>query len=221
MTIVALITLNPTESSHTILPNLQNHLQASHARFIIGTKVSRPTTVQVTTEWPSVQSTSALQSSPAFTALLAFLTEAQYSPTTVTATLSASPFSPTTAPILEWVKTDFPSPLSAEKQKGIEDDFARFETIYRKQGTMEDVGEVSLSHGWSEEHKDGNGEKVKSWLVARGWKDMTCFVKAMESEAFKEGIPILLGWGAPFTLVSICDVAGVILPNVFSGMLRQ
>jgi hypothetical protein len=209
MAVIALITLTPSSPVDTTLLILQNHLQASGARFSIGTKISEPNTIQITTEWSLIQSASALSSSPTFKSLLDSISSADYSPTTIVATLDKSPFLPTTAPIIEWVKVDAPSPLSAEKQKQMEDDFARFESIYRKRGAMSSVGEVSLSVGWSEDHlitdKDGKEGMVKSWIVARGWQDMKFFEEAVKSEEFKECIPILMGWGLPFDLVSLCD----------------
>jgi hypothetical protein len=209
MAVIALITLTTTSPIDTILPTLQNHLKGSTAHFSIGTKLYEPTSVQITTEWPLIHSASALSSFPNFKSLLDNISLAGYSPTTVVVTLDKSPFQPTTAPIIEWVKTDAPSSLSAEKQKRIEDDFARFESIYRKRGAMSSVGEVSLSVGWSEDHlatdKDGKEGMVKSWIVARGWRDMKFFEEAVKSETFKECIPILMGWGLPFELVSVSD----------------
>jgi hypothetical protein len=209
MAVIALITLTASSPIDPILPTLQKHLKASGAQFSIGTKVSEPSVIQITTEWPLIPSASALSSSPIFKSLLDNISSAGYYPTTVFASLDKSPFQPSTAAIVEWVKTDAPSLLSAEKQKQMENDFARFESIYRKRGVMSSVGEVSLSVGWSEDHlvtdKDGKEGVVKSWIVVRGWQGMEFFEEAVKSEEFKECLPILMGWGLPFELVSLYD----------------
>jgi hypothetical protein len=209
MAVIALITLTTSSLIDTILPTILNHLKTSTAHFTIGTKLSEPTTIQITTEWPLVHSASALSSFPNFKSLLDNISLAGYSPTTVVVTLDKSPFQPTTAPIIEWVRTDAPSSLPTEKQKRIEDDFARFESIYRKRGAISSVGEFSLSVGWSEDHfatdEDGKESMVKSWIVARGWQDMKFFEEAVKSEEFKECIPILIGWRLPFELVSVSE----------------
>jgi hypothetical protein len=66
---------------------------------------------------------------------------------------------------------------------------------------MASVGETVLATGWTEEYAGANGQ-VKAWLVVRGWESMEQFQEAVGSEEFKEGSPILFGWGAPFELVS-------------------
>ena len=60
---------------------------------------------------------------------------------------------------------------------------------------MQDTGEVGLATGWTEEH-DG----VRGFLVVRGWMGMDRFEEAVGTEVWREGIPILLGWGKPFEL---------------------
>jgi hypothetical protein len=194
MAVIAIISLSSSEPINTTLSKLEKLLKASDSRFTIGTKVQDPDTVQITTEWPTIDSTSALKLSSAFKSLLSSLT--LYNPTTIFATLDESP---EPAPLIEYVKVDLS--LSVDEKK-LESDFARFEAIYRTRGTMHETGEVSLSHGWSEEYEDGKGEKIKSWIVARGWRDMKFFEEAIASEEFKECVPILMGWDAPFALVS-------------------
>lgn len=67
---------------------------------------------------------------------------------------------------------------------------------------MEGLGEKFLATGWAEEHVGAAGEKVKSWLVMRGWEGMKWFEKAIKTEEFGEGVGILMGWGAKYDLVS-------------------
>jgi hypothetical protein len=41
----------------------------------------------------------------------------------------------------------------------------------------------------------------------RGWETMADFERAVKTEVFKEAVPILIGWGAPFELVSFLCVS--------------
>jgi len=103
-----------------------------------------------------------------------------------------------TLPLTEWVKVDFPaSDATPAFQTKIEADFARFEAIYRQRGPARDVGEGELSTGWAEE-QDG----VRSFVVRRQWESMNAFEVAVGTDIFKEGVGIVMGWGAPHSLVS-------------------
>lgn len=73
-------------------------------------------------------------------------------------------------------------------QTRIENDFASFETIYRKRGSPKETGEMGLKTGWTEE-QDGE----RSFVVARGWESMRAFEQAVQSEEFKEAIQY--SWG--------------------------
>jgi hypothetical protein len=37
---------------------------------------------------------------------------------------------------------------------------------------MEDLGEVFLTTGWTEEYTDEKGEQMKSYVIVRGWEAM-------------------------------------------------
>jgi hypothetical protein len=65
---------------------------------------------------------------------------------------------------------------------------------------MGDLGEIFLSTGWSEEWVDEHGEKVRSFVVARGWEGMEWFERAVGTEEFKGSVGILIGWGVRFEL---------------------
>ncbi|KAH4923604.1 hypothetical protein HBI79_169700 [Parastagonospora nodorum] len=195
MLVIALISLPPSSTVDVTIAHLEILLKATNTPFTIGTKVQDPSIIQITTQYPSLPSTSALSSHPPYTSLVSSLTPYNPSITTVTLDTSILP-----APLVEFVKSDFPTPLSPSRQAQIESDFARFESLYRGRGSMADVGEISLSMGWSEPHPNAQGVAVKSWVVARGWQGMPFFEKAVASEEFKGCIGILMGWGAEFEL---------------------
>jgi hypothetical protein len=115
---------------------------------------------------------------------------------------------------MEFVKNDFPATSTTAPGfcAGIEAEFARFEEILRKRGKMEDLGEVFLTTGWTEEYTDEKGEQMKSYVIVRGWEAMEKFMEAVGTEEFKEALPILIGWGVPYKLVCFvdgCEVEGI------------
>lgn len=168
--------------------------------FVVGTVIQEPSIIQITSEWLSFNSPADLSTSPTFQSFTNAIKDfASLSKMKIIfATFEKSPFASGTASIVEYVKTDFPAFSTVPSfQKQIEVDFARFESIYRNRGTAEETGEVGLTIGWTEEQDD-----VRSFMVMRGWKSMERFQESVETEIFKECIPILLGWNMPFNLVS-------------------
>jgi hypothetical protein len=67
--------------------------------------------------------------------------------------------------------------------------------FFRRRGNPEACGEMGLATGWAEEV---NG--VAAFVVVRGWREMRRFEESLSSEEFREGGPILMGWGVPFEL---------------------
>ena len=199
MTVTAITSFTTSTPVDEAVQKLTQALQSSNSntRFVIGTKIQDPSTIQITSEWPTVDSPADLQASPAFQSFTEATKSSTSSPlTTILAHLNTSPFKAGHPPIIEFVKTDFPAAeLTPEFQESINSDFARFEAIYRKRGTQEETGEVGLATGWTEE-QDG----VRGFFVVRGWTGMERFEEAVGTEVWKEGIPILLGWGRPFSL---------------------
>ena len=121
------------------------------------------------------------------------------------AEMSTSPFlagAAATSNVVEYVQVWFPSPrLTPEFRKSIEDDFARFSTIFER----ESDGDEGLAVGWSvddEDHPEVQGEKARCFFVMRGWASMERFGRSTQTEAAKEAFPIVFGWLAPFKLVS-------------------
>jgi hypothetical protein len=171
----------------------------------IGTKTQDPNTIQITSSWPSFDTTAALASSTDFLDFKKAIetsTDATSSLLTTLTTLkahtsTATPFNLTTPPLMEWVKTSFPAQTAtSEFKETIEKDFARFEDSFRDrvQGSVS-PGEMGLATGWTEE-RDGD----VGFVVARGWRGMQHFDAACQTEVFKRNIGILIGWGAKFEL---------------------
>lgn len=198
MVVTTIISFTASAPSDSIISRLSKALNASEsqARFTIGTKVQDPTTIQITAEWPSLQAANDLTINPEYQAFVQTIsdTTSSHLKTTVV-TLSNPIFAAGSPPLTEFVHSSFPSSSTREFQAKIEDDFARFETIYRRRGSLDDCGEIGLATGWAEE-KDG----VRAFVVVRGWSEMRRFEESLQSEMFKEGIPILMRWGAPFEL---------------------
>jgi hypothetical protein len=195
MALTAIITLTPSSSVDNTIRELQTILDSSATRFVIGTHVQDPTTIQLTCEWPENAAKSLL---PHFNA---------FSPTITLANLSQSPFPSLPPPVIEYVKTDFPAPSCTPAfQSSIEADFARFEDILRKRGSMQACGEVFLTTGWTTDAHGKEGEETNSFMVVRGWEGMQRFEEAVSTKEFGEAVPILLGWGVPYKLVCVvCD----------------
>jgi hypothetical protein len=199
MATIAITSFVNSISEDEAVQRLTQALESFHksVRFFIGTKVQEPTTIQITSEWPATQSLADLRVSAAFQAFEnAIYSAAPSEVTTITAWLDVSPFASRHSPLVEFVKTDFPAAeMTPALEERVKSDFARFEAIYRKRGAPEVLGEGELAIGWTEE-QDG----IRAFLVIRGWTGMDRFDEAVDSGPFKEGIPILMGWGKPFSL---------------------
>ncbi|KAJ4334274.1 hypothetical protein N0V95_009212 [Ascochyta clinopodiicola] len=208
MAVTAIISLTASAPTAITIERLMVALKpfSGFACFIVGTKVQEPTTIQITSEWPRFHTAAELSSSTEFKSFTEAIRALVPFPITIILTsLDASLFADSAPPLVEYVKTDFPAELATpDLQKQVEEDFARFERIYRKRGTASEVGEIGLSVGWAEElvlrASDKAEGRVKSFLVIRGWEDMSRFEESVHTELFKECIPILLSWGAPFDL---------------------
>jgi hypothetical protein len=201
-TIISFTTSVPTDNTISQL-NKALHASPSHPQFTAGTKVQDPTTIQITAEWPSVQAPSDLTTSTSFHAFEKAISDIAPSFKTTIVNLNDSVFVAHSPPLVEFVHCSFPASSEPDFQAKIEDDFARFESIFRRRGSQEKVGDIGLATGWAEE-KDG----VRAFVVVRGWSGMSRFEDAVQSEEFKEGIPILMAWGVPFELWHVERKAG-------------
>ncbi|OAL06299.1 hypothetical protein IQ06DRAFT_77689 [Phaeosphaeriaceae sp. SRC1lsM3a] len=200
MAIIAITTLAASGNTALDIAELEKILSSSSARFVFGTKVQDRNIIQITSEWSNATSANELASSPEYESF--YHQMQQLGATTILATMDHSPFINGSAPLIEYVKSDFPASSAPAFKAQIEADFARFESLYRKRGDLVSTGEVFLSAGWTEEQTKGD-DKVTSWLVVRGWNNMERFEESIQTEVFKEAIPILMGWGAPFELYHV------------------
>ncbi|KAL1642817.1 hypothetical protein SLS61_009522 [Didymella pomorum] len=193
-TIISFTTSAPTDDTISELNKVFN-ASSSRSQFTIGTKVQNPTVVQITAEWPSAQAPSELSTNQAYQDFSNTIQGIASSPiTTTVVNLSTSIFTPRQPPLTEFVHCSFPASTPDFKSK-IESDFTRFESIFRRRGNPEACGEMGLATGWAEEV---NG--VAAFVVVRGWREMRRFEESLSSEEFREGGPILMGWGVPFEL---------------------
>lgn len=66
---------------------------------------------------------------------------------------------------------------------------------------MHEMGEVGLATGWGEAYGESNTDVF--FVVARGWAGVSDFGIAVKTQEFNEAKDILMGWNAPFELVSL------------------
>jgi hypothetical protein len=108
-----------------------------------------------------------------------------------------------TANAIEFVLSYFPtSSIDPDFQNKIQKDFVRFDEIYSAATT----GDQGLVYGWLEEeqpHEDVDGGWATCFFVMRGWNSMDNFEASTNTEAYKEAIPLLFGWNAPFKMVGL------------------
>ncbi|KAF2124338.1 hypothetical protein P153DRAFT_301958 [Dothidotthia symphoricarpi CBS 119687] len=179
---------------------------ARHVVFC--THVQDKSAVQIMSEWNNDQNNVALEHPSKSSTFVASMHHSFGSPaSTFHVSFSQSMFGlggPASANVIENVQIYFPtSQVTPEFQKQIEQDFAKFNEIVMR-GSQGDVG---LATGWvqeEQEHKDITEEKAKCFFVIRGWESMAYIEELTKQEVYKEAIPLLLAWNAPFKLVRIC-----------------
>jgi hypothetical protein len=175
--------------------------------FALGTQIQNNSTIQITTEWSSVQDLATLQATPEHKSFINSVRNFCGNPDAIFHVplphSAFSPDGPATAPVVEFVQSYFPaSRATPEFQKQIEEDFVRFDGIYRE-GVK---GELGWAFGWVAEELEHEGVegKARCFLVMRGWESMECFEESVKHDKYKEAIPILFAWGAPWKMVSGC-----------------
>ena len=178
-------------------------------QFVIGTHIQDKSAVQVTAEWDNSQDNEGRSSSSEKDPFIDNLRTSLGTPTSVFHTTfnTGSTFAnsgPATSNVIEYVQIWFPvSRITTNFQQEIEQDFVKFDEIFNKAGPH--AGQGSLAYGWVQEeqtHADIPNEKAKCFFVTRGWEAMSGFEQSVQTEAYKEAIPILVAWGAPFKMVS-------------------
>ena len=169
--------------------------------FVLGTQVQDKGALQILSEWDGVQDYADFGRS---------MRNIYGEPHNVfRVVLDRSAFEadgPAAANVVEFVQTYFPaSRVTPELQKQVEADFSKFDEIFSKGAK----GRVSRASGWvleEQEHEYDNikGEKAKCFFVVAGWESMDRFDHSVNTDAFKEAIPLLLSWNAPFKMVGVC-----------------
>lgn len=173
----------------------------AHSSWSIGTDVSDRTCTQLITEWNDQREAShdklrGIESSLAGTRAVS----------TFRVGLNKSAFLDTgagSANIYECVQSFFPvSAVTPQFKRTIEQDFVKFDGIYGRDGVK---GSTEAVFGWSldeQDHEDIQGGKAIGFFVIRGWDTMRNFELSLQTDNYKESIPILYGWNAPFKMVS-------------------
>jgi hypothetical protein len=177
----------------------------SHRKYTIGAHLQEKSIVQVVSEWDGVEVYKDLEAIPEYATFVETLRTHFGSPANqFHLSPHQSPFGQSgaaTANVVEYVQSYFPaSTVTPAFEKQIFDDFVKFDEIYMP-GTQ---GMVGLAMGWTQdnqEHADMKGEKAKCFVVIRGWESMGDFEESTKTEEFKEAIPILFSWKAPFHMV--------------------
>lgn len=173
-------------------------------RFAVGTQIQNQGAVQITSEWDGDQDSVNIENTPERDSFLQSVRSFFGEPCSIFhVTLDRSAFGadgPATANVVEFVQTFFPSSrVTPEFQKQIEEDFLRFDEIY-KEGAK---GSLSWACGWvleEQDHENIGGEKAKSFFVTRGWESMKHFEQSVNNHAYKTAIPLLLAWNAPWKM---------------------
>lgn len=187
----------PTTTNTQAFNNkVSDHLTQFHdsSTFALGTQIQNPSIIQLTSQGSGAEILQTAHS---------LLGEPQR---TFTITLNKPIFGPSNAPaqgpILEFVQSWFPvSRLTPDFMSTIEEDFERFHASFRRTA----VERLGTAYGWSEEvdHNEIGGEKARAFAVLVGWWKMSDFEESISRDGFKEGLPILMAWGAPVELVSL------------------
>jgi hypothetical protein len=187
--------------------------------FVFGTQVQDKGAVQITSELDGVNVETTPESSSFVNNLRSVYGEPQNNFHVSLSQSAFGPDGPATANVVEYVQTYFPTSLVTPSfQKQIEEDFFRFDEIYSKGAK----GTVSWAFGWVLEeldHEGIKGEKAKCCFVMRGWESMGLFEESVRNGAYKEAIPLLLAWKAPWKMVGGCFFADIWRLINGSGML--
>ncbi|KAH7143446.1 hypothetical protein EDB81DRAFT_934656 [Dactylonectria macrodidyma] len=172
--------------------------------FALGTHTQDLGTIQITSEWDGALDSLSFHDTPEHDSFIKIVRDSFGEPHSIFhAAVSQSAFGPdglATANATEFVRIYFPSSrVNPEFQKQIEEDFAKFDDIFKKGAK----GDLSLAYGWvleEQDHESIKGEKAKSFFVARGWESMEHFQQSVDNDNFKEAMPLLLAWNAPFKM---------------------
>lgn len=179
----------------TIKETAQAFASTAPGRFVVGTQIQDGNTLQITSDWPSSTTLSASDSTiGAHGQQTNKFHVALDRPVFGKESLAESN-------VIEFAQSWFPvSQATPEFQKKIDDDFERFDEIFRTNVP----GNLGFAKGWVQEeleHQNIKGEKTKSFIIIRGWEKMSQFEDSVQTENFQSAIKILYAWNAPFKMV--------------------
>jgi hypothetical protein len=175
--------------------------------FVLGTQVQYKGAIQITLEWDGAEDSpnfEAAELGPFIRSVRSFCGEPQNIFHVALNRSAFGPDGPATANVVEFVLNYFPaSRVTPEFQKKVEEDFLKFDEIYSKGAK----GSVGWAFGWvleEQEHENVKGEKAKCFFVTRGWESMDYFEQSVKNDAYKDAIPLLFAWDAPWKMVCVC-----------------
>lgn len=175
--------------------------------FVLGSQHQDKNAIQITFEHQSllqgIGNESALDSSPFLKGVRSLCGEPLNIFQVALNRPTFSPDGPAMAKVVEFVLSYFPvSRVTPDFQKQVQDDFLKFDEIYRPAAT----GSQGWASGWvleDQTHESLGGEKAKCFFVMRGWDSMDHFEKSVMSDEYKKAIPLLFAWNAPWKMVCL------------------
>ena len=175
--------------------------------FVLGTQVQDKGAIQITSEWNGAKDYVNFETTAEFGSFIKSVRSSCGEPHSIFhVALNRSAFGsdgPATANVVEFVQSYFPaSHVTPEFQEKVKEDFLKFDEIYIKGAK----GTASFAFGWvleEQEHEAIKGEKAKVFFVTRGWESMDHFERSTKNDAYKEAIPILYAWNAPWKMVGV------------------
>lgn len=178
--------------------------------FVLGTHTRDQGVLQITSELEDTQDFVNFETTPQLKSVLQNIRSPNDAPPTIfhvalnKPALGSRGQGLASANEVEYAQNFFPaSQVTPEFQKKIEEDFNKFDEMYREEAR----GNVGCAYGWTVEeveHSDIKGP-ARCFVVIRGWKDGHSFQKSVQTNAFKKAIQLLYAWKAPYKLVSVCS----------------
>ena len=197
---MAVLEIQQFNNKSSVLDDQKNDQQdAGTENIAIGTDVKDPSLVQITSQ-PDESFSDSINS------IVTALGKADKTIKVAIDKPAFQPKGPGQGKVVEFVQSTFAaSRVTPEFKQKIKEDFLKFESIFSREPIP---GAWDWTVGWTTEdadHEAIQGEKTRSFVVIRSWDSMAVFQAAMGSEAFKEAIPILSAWQAPYKMVSTLE----------------
>jgi quinol monooxygenase YgiN len=206
------------ESSLELLNKVIGFSKAANgpSHFMVGRATQDETEIQLTVQWDGTKDYAALQSTEAYKSFTTELHKSVGEPyNRLSLVHEKSVFGAdgaATSDVIEFAYNQFPaSRVTPEFQDKIQGDFTKFDEILMKEAH----GGFDRVWGWLEgeqTHPDVKDEPTKAFKVIRGYDSFEQYQSTIQTNAFKEAIPLLFAWGSLTKLVSIITL---LLPSMF------